>query len=90
MLVNVGVDVDGARFVAVGEPADRMVAVGLFEPAIEFRAVAGGQNRRFSRGAAGRYVAQDIDQVFGRDDRPFADLQRCGLMVDSEGEQMHV
>ena len=61
----------------------------LFGVAVDFGAIAGGQDRRFLDRAARRQIMQRRLQALSRKRHLLADGERRGLVVDAKGEKQH-
>jgi hypothetical protein len=71
----------------IGEPAQRLPRLGGI--AVDFSAVARGDDRGFLDRVAIDQVAQRLHQIFGAEHHLFAQRKRRGLVVDAESEKLH-
>ena len=75
------------HMVIAGEPAHR--SAGLLRAAIHFRAVAGGNDGCFAHGLLVDQIAQRHRHAVGIERDAFPHLERRGLMINAESEQLH-
>jgi len=88
----VGIDV-GRQFVArnlmvMRQPIDH--DIGRFGGTVDFRPIAGGQDRHFADRPVARQVTQRMAQFVGAKRYPLADGERRGMMVDAEGKNHRI
>ena len=77
----------GLELVEIGHPLDRLLR--LVGVAIDFGAVAGGEDRRFLHRAMIDQIEQRLFQTFGVKRHLLANGERCGVVVDAESEKLH-
>ena len=71
----------------VGKPAQSLARFRRI--AIDFGAIAGGNDRGFLDRVAVDQVAQRLHQIFGVKNHLLAQRERSCLVVDAEGEKLH-
>ena len=87
--VHVRLDLALVQPMVVGEPAADGGGVLQLAGAIEFGAVAGGEDGGLVHRRLGDQVAQRLGDALRREGDPLTDFHRCGLVVDAEGEKAH-
>ena len=83
-LINVRFEVLPLQLMIVGKPAQRLAR--LRGVAIDFGAIAGGNDCGLLDRIAVDEVAQRLHQIFGVKNHLLAQRKRRGLVVDAEGE----
>ena len=84
--VEIGFQRAVGNLVVVGQPAHNIVRLAH---AIEFGAVAGGQNHGFFSRAAAHQLTQCFRQRGGSKSQPLAYAQRSGLVIQADGGKLH-